>query len=75
MEQQIAKSGNILCDIVNTGLRQLFPVTVAVKHTDRIDLFSLASDDIMFASPIMTTEGWSVKLLLSNTWRITSPFV
>ena len=71
MEQQIAKSGNILCDIVSTGLRQLFPVTVAVKHTDRIESVLFGSDDIMFA----VAEGWSVKLLLSNTWRITSPFV
>jgi len=49
MEQQIAKSGNILCDIVSTGLRQLFPVTVAVKHTDRIESVLFGSDDIMFA--------------------------
>ena len=49
MEQQIAKSGNILCDIVSTGLRQLFPVTVTVKHTDRIEPVLFGPDDVMFA--------------------------
>ena len=49
MEQQIAQSGDILYDIVRPGLRILFPVTVTLKHTDRIEPVLFGPDDVMFA--------------------------